>query len=290
MSSENDPSCGQIYNVYQTDQGKNNSEFDGKFKVDHADTADTQEASKKYQKSKEVGLNSVRLEEQIRQVRNRINLIEITKNRNKGKLQSTVRKTSSVLDVRKFAAEKERVLEEKKKQEEREAKEMKDKVARLIEERSRVMEEKKEQQKKEKMAVVEKARKEKKEIREKLKQLEEDAKKVEPVKRNQYMKANSSVSRVDSSSTCTSVYKGLDSKNEKRVCPYGYGNSLTKKVNVYNQSSRSQTLSVEDLKNQLKSLVLIESKKIDELTTIVTKTRDAENKFKEITKTKIQIK
>ena len=290
MSSENDPRLGQTLNVYQSAQALADSDFNGKCKVDYADTAETQEPCKAPPKNRENGASSARLEEQIRQVRNRINLIEITKNRNKGKLQNAVRKTSSVLDVRKFVAEKDRLMEERKRQEEREAREMKERVARINEERARAAEEKREQQRREKLALVEKAKREKQEIRDKLRLLEDEAKKAEPAKRFQYMKANSSVARAEASSTCASVYRGTDSKASKRLDVYGSGKTVTKPINVYNQSGRSNTLSVEELRNQLKSLVVMEAKKIDELTTVVTKTRDAENKFKEITKSKIQIK
>ena len=116
MNLENDPSCGQILNIYSKLHSDNQNNFTGKCKIGQKNTAETTETLKEDEKSRENNLSSTILEEQIRQVRNRLNLIEMTKNRKKGKLINTTKKTSNILDVRKFMAEKDKMLEEKKKQ------------------------------------------------------------------------------------------------------------------------------------------------------------------------------
>lgn len=291
MNIENDPSCGQILNIYSKLQNDKKNNFTGKCRIVQKDTAETTETWKEDEKGLDINLSSTVLEEQIRQVRNRLNLIEMTKNRKKGKLINTAKKTSNILDVRKFVAEKDKMLEEKKKQEEREVQELKERVSRIQEQRLKIAEEKKEQQRKEKLAIFEKARKEKEEIREKLKQLEKEGpKKREPIKQYQVGNENNSLSRVEKSSLKTSILRRNDVKSGRHLQIYGSSRVVTNPINVYNKKERSNSLTVEDLKNQLNKLVKMEAKKIDELTNVVSKTREAENKFKEITKSKVGMK
>ena len=116
------------------------------------------------------------LQEQVEQMRNRLNFIESSKIKNQNRLENVQKKTNQYINVRIFATENSKKLDEKKKKEEEGAKELKEQVSRFNLQTSKIINDKKEKLKNEKKIISEKVRKEKTEMKEKLKEIGEENK------------------------------------------------------------------------------------------------------------------
>lgn len=252
---------------------------------DVLDTSETKDPSSKQEVEKEEVKYYCQLKEQIAQMKNRLNFIEISKLKNKHKLENTQKKTSTFISVRSFAAEMEKKLEEKRLQEEAAAKELKDRVAEFNRQTSLMIQEKKDKIKREKLTQFEKAKQEKAEIRDKLKQAQEEQRlKVQQNIQKQKVRSANSIMRQSNHNLNDSMTKQMRTSSINNFKLNKGPPSQQKFYNVYGKRDEYGMVPVDDMKKELAQLAKQEATKIDELHKILEKSKSAVTKFDELTK------
>lgn len=254
-------------------------------------TLETKDQSSNLDTSKEDPKAQLETKEQIEKIKNRINFIEGIKNKNKSKLETTAKKISTFMSIRTLTAEAIQKIEEKKIQDELQAKQLREKVSQIKTQTNKIIQEKKEQILKNKLTQCEKTKKEKLEMRQKLKRMQEEErnKKKLFVMKTQGSNSNISFCKVTSTPMNDVLYRKSDFIG---MVTSTKGNNLLDRraSNLYESSIEQGHFSSNNLKFTLENLIKEEAKKIDELQTILTKQKEAENKFYEITKSKNNFK
>lgn len=254
---------------------------------DILNTSETKDPSSKQELEKEEVKYYSQLKEQIAQMKNRLNFIEVSKLKNKHKLENTQKKTSTFMNVRSFAAEMDKKLEEKRLQDEMAAKELKDRVAEFNRQTSLVLQEKKEKLKKEKLTQFEKAKQEKAEIRDKLKQAQEEQRlKVQLNIQKQKTRSSNSIMRQTNHSLNDSMAKQIRTSSINNIKLSNATSSQQKFYNVYGKRDEYGMVPVDEMKKELAQLAKQEATKIDELHSILEKSKSAVSKFDELTKSR----
>jgi len=279
-------SSSRVLNVYERVQSRMTDSKDSPCKTDKLNSSETKDQSNKKENSKEELRSFCQLQEQITQMKNRINFIEISKNKNKGKLETTARKTTSFLQARTSAQEMGKKLEDRRKFDEQQSKELKEKVFLFNQKTHQTLLQQKEKLRLEKLKLCEKTKNEKKEIRQKLKSIEDE--------KNEYKLKNTKQANAGKSTASLAKFEGLckeDSFTKKILSNSNSAFRLhkfatVKSHNVYEHAQALNFLPVEELKTTLDNLVKEEARKIDELQSILQKQQLASAKLKEITKHK----
>lgn len=295
MSNELSPRESPVVDVYEK---LRRQQSDGQLPAtgsvgDILNSSETKDVSSKHEheKDKDEIRQYCQLKEQISQMKNRLAFIEVSKTKNKGKLDNTHKKTSIFLSIRSFASEMERKLEEKRLQEEQEARELRERVAQLNRQTSLTLQQKKDKVRQEKLALSERVKQEKEEIRQKLRQSEEEFQrnKKETVQKRQEMRGSGSMLRLNTQGAVN------DSINQKirmsSIKTFKIDKAVPQKLyNVYGKKDEYGGGSLTELKKELTQLAQVEAKKIDELHGIIELNQKAANRFKEITRSRAENK
>lgn len=293
MSQEEVPPATRTVDVYEKLR-RQQSELPPASKESIGDllnSSETKDVSSKHEPDaeKEEIKQYCQLKEQISQMKNRLNFIEVSKTKNKGKLESTRRRTSTFLSVRNFASELERKIEEKRQREEEEARELREKVAQLHRQQSLVLQQKKEKLRQEKQQMSERVKQEKEEIRAKLRRAEEEAQESlrETVQKRQEKRGSGSLLRMSAhpNDSISHRIRTGSTSNFKVDKP-----APQKLYNVYGKKEEYGIESLVELKKELTELAQREAQKLDELHGIVEQNRKAAHRFKEITKSRAENK
>lgn len=273
-------------NVYDKLRSSKVEKRNSILKTEVHNTSETNDPSSKIENQREEIKNVVQLQDQIEQMKNRLNYIEISKNKNLGVLNTTVKKTNVYVSARSFASQMNKKLQESKIAEEQRAKELKEKVAQFQKNNQQILHEKKEKLMKEKMQIFDQIKKEKLEIKEKLHKAELDTqlKRKMTIEKSNLVKSSSSLMKFESVRKNDSI--GQKIRNSSITDFKVHPNVVTKHHNVYENMSDYQLKPVSELKTTLDNLIKEESKKIDELQNILAKQKEASSKLKEITKLK----
>lgn len=274
----------RVLDIYEKQQSSKTEQKDSPYKTDKLNSSETKDQSNKAENNKEEIRNFCQLQEKITQMKNRINFIESSKNKNNGKLETTARKTASYINVRNSAKEMETKQEERRKMDEKEAKELKEKVCLFKQKTQQKMQQQKEKIKLDKFKLSQITKNEKIEIREKLKIIEDEKSqnKIKSIRQANAMKTTASLAKFEGLRKEDSFTKKILTNSNSTFRLNNLGN--TKLHNVYEHLQPLNFPPIEELKTTLEKLVKEEAKKIDELQLILQRQQTASAKLKEITK------
>lgn len=215
-----------------------------------------------------------KLKEQIEFMKNRLKYIEISKDKNKGKIDNMKKKTDHILSIRNFAEEDNKIKTEKTIIQENQQIELKQKVEEYKQEIYQNLQNKKEQMVKEKSDLTNKNKEEKKENRE-----------LKKLKESQELSFNKELIKgIQAKNSCVDLR--LNSSSGARCLGTKKGGLFAGKEAKL-MAEEFEQYGVSEMKQQLEELIRQENMKKHELHRIVDLEKDAAREFVSVTQSKL---